>query len=245
MAHWSRQDLKRNELEEFLGGALAWIEKNRRLILGASGAVFAAVFVGTAAYYQKRQASNASWERLNLAETYAYAGRPDLSTKAIQELSSSYPASAAADFGLLFSGDLGFWQGRYEQALKSYAELSVRGQPADLMPFALAGQAFAYAGAAKLNEAASSEKTFLDSYPDHFLAPHVHEEMVRTLLALGRKQEAKAALERIALEYPGTPWAARAQRILQPAASAPKTAGGKAAPEKNLRRNPHRKVIAQ
>jgi tetratricopeptide (TPR) repeat protein len=215
MAHWAKTELKRNDLEEALLQSAGWVRENRRLSAWIAGGIAATAVVISLILYQRNAIQNASWEKLNMAEAAAYAGRPDLAVQGITDLINLYPGTRAAGFGLLFSGDLSYWKGDYAKALEAYSKLYASGRPSDLLPFALADQAASEEALGRYADAARDAQTFLDSYPDQFLAPQVHSTLAHGLLAQGKRAEAKAAYQRIVLEYSATAWANDAQQILK------------------------------
>ncbi len=215
MAHWAKTELKRNDLEEAILQGAGWVRENRRLSAWIAGGIAAAAIALSLIFYQRNAVQNASWEKLNMAEAAAYAGRPDLAAQGITDLINLYPGTRAAGFGLLFLGDLSYWKGDYAKALESYSKLYASGRPSDLMPFALADQEAAEEALGRYADASRDAQAFLDAFPDQFLAPQVHSALARCFLAQGKKAEAKAAYQRIVLEYSGTPWANDAQQALK------------------------------
>ena len=65
------------------------------------------------------------------------------------------------------------------------------------------------------SKAAQTAQRFLDAYGDHFLAPQVHSCLARSLESAGQAAQAKAAFQKIALQYADTSWAAWAQARLK------------------------------
>jgi TolA-binding protein len=72
---------------------------------------------------------------------------------------------------------------------------------------ALCDLALAQEAAGKPQESAQTAQHFLDTYPDHYLAPQAHACLARSLAASGQAEQAKTALQKISLQYPGTSWA--------------------------------------
>ena len=69
--------------------------------------------------------------------------------------------------------------------------------------------------AGKPTECAASAQSFLDAHADHFLGAQVYETMARCQVAAGQAEAARATWQKISLQYPETPWAARANSRLQ------------------------------
>jgi len=181
-----------------------------KILAGAAVAAFVFLAAGLAVrkYLQTREAA---WERLAIAQSLAYQGQDVLALNQIRSLEAGFGKAPAVGFGLLFSGDVLYQKGKYAEASELYKKVLDRGEPRSLMPFALSDLALSQEAGGNCNEAVSTTQRFLDSYQDHFLAPQVHASLARCLDALGQKDKAKAAYERMGLLYPETYWSRWAQ----------------------------------
>jgi len=213
--HWVRQQIKRNEVQEAVGRALAWTAGNRRTAGIAAGVSAGVILCAGLFLYSYRARQNAAWDQLSLAYGYASGGKADAAVKKVDELNAEYPASAASGYGLLFAGDLLFHRERSAESVKYYQQLLGRGRPQVLLPLAWGGLAAAQEAAGKCSEAVETGERFLGAYPDHFLAPQVHMSLARCQASLGRADAARAAWQKIALQYPDTSWAQAAQERLK------------------------------
>jgi TolA-binding protein len=77
------------------------------------------------------------------------------------------------------------------------------------------GKALIKEAAAAYSKAREISRKFLDTFPDHFMAPTVHACMARCLGYLKQVDDQKAALQKMTLQYPDTYWASWAQAKLQ------------------------------
>ncbi|MDD5629208.1 MAG: tetratricopeptide repeat protein [Elusimicrobia bacterium] len=194
---------------------LRWTLSNRRTAGIGAGAIAAVLLLGGLFLYSHRARQSAAWDELSVANTMAYSGQADAAVKKIESLVEAYPGTTAAGYALLFAGDLLYHRERYADSQKYYEQLVERGQPRVLQPLALGGLALAQESAGQCRQAQETEERFLSAYSDHFLAPQVHASMARCLSALGQNDSAKAALQKIALQYPETSWASWAQERLK------------------------------
>ncbi len=87
--------------------------------------------------------------------------------------------------------------------------------PDSLRPYALADKIMTLQAAGKSAECAAAAQSFLEATPDHLMAAQVHVALARCQLAQGQSEAAKGTLQRISLQYPGTPWAEWATARLQ------------------------------
>lgn len=213
--HWVRQQVKHNELADFLDWGLIWLSKNRQTAGIAGGVILAAGLAAGLTLYRSRAVQRAAWDQLSLAQGLAYTGRADVSLQQIKELESQYPNAKAAGFALLFAGDTLYPRAQYKEALEYYAKILELGQPKNLLPLALGGTAITQEASGAVQQALQTAQRFLETYPDHFLAPQVHACLARCLEAAGQAEQAKAACQKIVLQYPDTYWASWAQNRLQ------------------------------
>jgi predicted negative regulator of RcsB-dependent stress response len=105
----------------------------------------------------------------------------------------------------ILDGDMHFPRGEYDQALSSY-DKAAQESPEALKPFALSDKILTLEAAGKADQCVSAAQSFLDTTPDHLLAPLVHACLARCQLAEGQADAAKATLQKITIQYPNTPW---------------------------------------
>ncbi|MCX5796334.1 MAG: tetratricopeptide repeat protein [Elusimicrobia bacterium] len=212
---WVRAQVKKNEMQEAVDRGLRWTLENRQTAGIGAAAIAGVLLLGGLFLYSHRARQNAAWDDFSLANALAYSGQTDAAVKKIDEMSAAYPGTPAAGYGLLFAADLLFHRDRFADSEKYYKQLVDRGQPQVLQPLALGGLALAQESAEQCAEAVKTEERFLGAYADHFLAPQVHASLARCETALGQRDTAKATLQKIALQYPETSWAAWAQERLK------------------------------
>jgi TolA-binding protein len=212
---WVRQEIKRNELQELVDGALVWISKNQQLAAGIAGGAAVVVAAVCIFVYRIHSTQSATWDRLALAEDTAYAGQVDSALQQIKDLTTQYPSSQAAAYALLFEGDILFPRGQYKEALDAYNKVLENSEPKVLQPYALGDSALAQEGAGQCAQAVQTAQHFLELYPDHFLAPQVHASLARCLATTGQADQARTAYQKITLQYPDTSWAAWAKTRLE------------------------------
>lgn len=220
--HWARQQVRQDELQDTLSKGVDWASKNRQQAGIGAGVLIGALLIGGLAFYRWQANREDAWDRLGLAEAASFQGNNEMALQQIDELIKQQPGSIAAGYGLLFAGDLHYPKGEYKEAVERYNQLIERGQPKQLVPYALNDLAITQQAAGQYPDAEATARRFLDEFPDHFLAPQVHSALARSLMAEGKTDDAKAALQKIALQYPDTSFAAWAQSQLQPNAPAKK-----------------------
>jgi len=214
--HWSaKSEVKRDELKDALTQALDWLLLNRRQAAWAAGGALGLGLIGGLFLYGRHSRQNAAWDKLSLAELYAYSGKPQDAQALLSQLTEEGASPAAASLAHLLEGDLRFPRGEVDQALAAY-DKAAETAPEALKPFALTEKILALESSGKSAECAAAAQAFLEAFGEHLLAPTVHASLARAQLALGQGEAAKTTLQKIALQYPNTSWSAWAASRLQP-----------------------------
>lgn len=214
--HWaSRQPAKTDEVRDLFAKGLDFaLTRKREVAMGAGAAVVIGIALGLFVYSRAAR-ENEAWDKLSMAEAYSYYGRGQEAAASLAEVAQSNASPAAAGLAGLMEGDLKQAKGEHDAALASISRAS-DAAPDTLKPFAGAARVSALETAGKSAECIAAAQSFLEANADHFLGPQVQETMSRCQLAAGQTDAARATWQKISLQYPDTPWAARANARLQP-----------------------------
>jgi len=214
--HWaSKQTAKHDEVRDFVSkGIELALQRRKEVGLALGGIAVLGALIGFFIYSRKAN-ENEAWDKLSMAEAYSYYGRAKEAGDALAELTAQHASPAAATLAGMIQGDLKQTKGEHDAALSSYKQ-AAESAPAPLKPFAQAETVAALEAAGKPAECVAAAQSFLDLNADHFLAPQIQETMSRCQLASGQLDAARATWQKISLQYPDTPWAARANARLQP-----------------------------
>lgn len=216
--HWaSRQPAKQDEVQNLVTRGVDWILTRRRQSATAAGGILLVLAGIGFVLYSRSLRENAAWETLSMAEAYAYYGKGAEAQAELQKLANEGANPTAAGLGAMLEGQLHQAQGRHQEAVSAF-DRAAQASPEPLRPFALAERVYSLQLAGQPAECAAAASSFLDALADHFLAPPVHERLAECQLAAGQPEAAKASWQKISLQYPDTPWAARANARLQPTA---------------------------
>ncbi|MFA6317656.1 MAG: tetratricopeptide repeat protein [Elusimicrobiota bacterium] len=211
---WAKQQIKTNELQDFVDSSIKWIAANREKVLfGAVIVVLAGALAGFAIFRHIKIRDDA-WDRLSMAQAYAFTGRIDEALKQLAEIQKDYSSSPASSYAIIFEGDILYRKGSYKEAASAYSRAMERGGKG-IEPLALADLGIAQEASGLYTEAKDTSRRFLDTFPDHFMAPTVYASLARSLGRLNQTDDQKAALQKMTLQYPDTFWAAWAQAKLQ------------------------------
>jgi len=211
---WVKDQVHRNEIAVLLERVWAWALSHREAALGLGLTLLVGLFLAVYSVARYQDLERTAWERLAIAQSYAFAGQGKAALDQLRALEEQFPRTRAARFGKLFQGDLLYQSGSYKEAIEAYQRCLDMGD-SGLEAFALSGIAFAEEAAGHYDKAVEAAQRFLSSHPDHFLAPHVHAGIARSYISLGKSSEARATLEKTALLYPETFWAQWAQNQIQ------------------------------
>ena len=102
----------------------------------------------------------------------------------------------------------------YDEAISQLTIVANASKQTPLTPLALSNLAFAYEENGDPLQAALTYQRFMDSYSEHFLAPHVQLSLGRAYADAGETVQAQASLEQLIDLYPTSPWSENARRIL-------------------------------
>lgn len=216
--HWSSQsEAARDEVRDALEQTIAWVLAHKREAAWGAGGAAAAIILGALFFYGRQARADAAWDKLSQAELYAYSGRPQEAETLASQVAEERGSAAASALAEILQGDLHYPRGEYDKALSAY-DKAVQDAPEPLKPYAAAERIMTLEAAGKAAECAAAAQSFLDAHADHLMAAQIHAALARCQLAQGQTDAAKATLQRVTLQYPGTPsaeWAGFRLQALQ------------------------------
>lgn len=212
--HWaSHKPAKQDEVRDAVMSGVDYL-LSRRKEAAIAGAALLVLLAGAALYLNSRsQRESAAWEKLAMAEAYSYYGRPQEALDALAQVREQGSRGATALAGILES-DLRVAKGEADKAAEALDRAAAE-SPEGLKPFVIAQKAAAFESAGKPADCAAAASAFLAAYPDHFLAPHILSVQARCQSASGQAEAARKSWQDLTLQYPDSPWAARAKARLQ------------------------------
>jgi TolA-binding protein len=201
---WIRQETKKDPVADAVDRAVTLAKSNPQRTAGAAVAVLFAVLA--AVYFVSRyfEIRSEAWAQLAAAESQLRTGQNSLPQ--LDEVANRYPNAPAADYAAMLKGDMLYFNGKYDDAVKVYGEALPKARKG-AQQYLLLDLGLALEAAGKPADAADKLRTFIDQYPDSFLAPEAHLALARALEMQGQKDAARSAFEKVALLYPETQWA--------------------------------------
>jgi tetratricopeptide (TPR) repeat protein len=214
---WARQEAHKNELALAVEKTWTWTQSNRQRVTVGLGIFLVLLLLGGFFGYQHWANEKAAWIELRRAQYAGAQGQYDVAITQLETINTQFPQTPAWGYGVLLEGDILYRQGLYQRASQSYQRIIDRHAPEALVPFAMTDLGLSQEAARDFAKAIETDRRFLDSFKDHFLAPQTHAALARCLEALGRKEEAKAAYQQMGTLYPDDVyWIQWAQSRLKP-----------------------------
>ncbi|MHB9155277.1 MAG: YfgM family protein [Endomicrobiales bacterium] len=236
MSDISRHQLKKNELADFVVAAVTWIRENRSVFLSVAGTCLLILALGTFFLVRLETLKVRAADRLSMAEGMMYQGQPDQGLKLLDEIITRYSRTVAASRARMVKADYLVSRKQYDDAEKAILPVVENGVPKTIIPLAMSVLGTIREDAGKYKEAIALCTSFLDTYPEHFLAPRIYESLGRLYELSGSTAEAKATYEKLATLYPASPWAQQAQErvtLLARKTAAPQSRGAAGTDQKN------------
>jgi tetratricopeptide (TPR) repeat protein len=214
-------------LEQHLAQAIRWIRGHQEqfwAILGVT--VLSGVFV-ILLLRNRRTANEEGWVRLGAIQGQIMQGQTDAPRKALEEWTQRFAGTSASSYAQFMKADLLYKTSDYVGASQIYGELTQTGRPEPVKPLALSAQVASEEMAGRIPQAQALAQTFIERYPDHFLAAPMYLSQARLSEMAGNLAAAAAIYERFLLLYPQSPWTAFArarQQALGPTPTTPPVA---------------------
>lgn len=241
----TRKDMKRNELVEALERSRSFVETNARILVLAAIGVAVAFLVGAGIWwwlaYQSGKASTALAEALEVYRAPVGADAvpaeeggvtfPDAAARRARaaelfaDVRSGYRFADAADVAGVYLGQIAAEEGDLERAAELWRDFIDEHDDHLLADQVRVNLIHLDRQQGRGEQALAELRTMLDAAPADRRLPGdvVLYETARTYEELGRDDEARATWQRLAEEYPASPYAAEAQQ-----AAGPPTLGGEA-----------------
>jgi len=211
MADFSRQGLKKNELEDVVLWAVNWAKSNRQLFNGIAGILAVSIALTVFFFIRYHTVRERANDKLSFAQANFLQGKPQDGAKILDEIINQYPGTTADYKARLQKAEYLFDLQDYAGAEKAITPVIEKGRPKTVIPLAMSVLGAVRENAGNYREAIATYNAFLDNYPEHFLTPKIYESLARVYEITGSTQDARSSYEKLATLYPSSPWAQRAQ----------------------------------
>src|SRR5665213_3606818 len=164
------QQQSTNQFEKSLTQAVQWIRANQeRFWAITGGTLLSFLFIGLVIHHRQTESVEA-WFQLGGIQGQLMQGKYDETRKGLDSWQTRFKGTDAATYAQFMRADLAYRTSDYIQASQIYSEIAVSGHPDDLKPLALSAEASSEEMAGHIPQAQALTQTFLEKYPDHFLA---------------------------------------------------------------------------
>lgn len=195
------------QAQKYFEQAIFWITQNQERFWAIVGGIIIVIVVGILMVRNRAVLNEEAWNQLGIIQGEQFQGKTAEALKGLVEWQTKFPTSSAASYSKFMKADLLIKTTDYPAAAAQYAELATTAQPAVLQPLALAGQVNAEELAGQIPQARAAAQSFLEKYPDHYMAGTILFTQGRLAEKAGDSAAAAAIYDRFALLYAQNPWA--------------------------------------
>lgn len=200
-----------SQFEKYLQEAVEWIRGHKEQSLSVTGGLFLLTLLIAMVIHHRETDANEAWFELGGIQGQLMQGKLDAANKALETWESHFNGTEAATYAKFMKADLLYRTSDYVQAAQAYGELAQTGRPDLVRPLALSAEASSEEMAGHVPQALALAQTFLDRYPDHYLAGPQYMSQARLLELSGNPAGAAAVYDRFVLLFPQSPWTAFAR----------------------------------
>ena len=210
----SRSELKENVLASKMEVGLKWVLENRQQVLTVSGIVGGVILIASVFYLRKQEMRAMNFTRIAEAQSFLNQKQYAQSKQILSEIATSSSDNQILMQALYYLGMNALGENNFDDAIKYFSDVVSRAGNSPMQPLALANLAFSYSEKKDFANAAQTYQTFLEKYPDHFMAARIQLELGRILMNAGKIDEAKKALTQLIDLYPTSAWAEKARGLM-------------------------------
>ena len=205
---------RKKDMNEIIIDSLEWIKNNRNTFFTALATVLGVLILGIFFAVQYSTLSGTSRDKLAYAQAQLYQGQQDQGVAMLDDIIAKYSTSEVAAQARLIKASYLISKQDYLAAETVLLPLSQKDKPKLLVPLAVSMLGAVQENMGKVDDAVKTYSSFLDKYPDHFLAAKTYESLARVYEIKRSVPEAISNYEKLANLYPNTGWAQRAQERL-------------------------------
>lgn len=200
-----------NPFEKFVAKAVEWVRGHQEQFWAMTGAtLLAALLIGLVLHHRETESTEA-WSQLGTIQGQLIQGKLEDAHKALDGWETRFRGTDAATYGKFMKADLLYRTSDYIQAAQVYGDLTQTAKPELMKPLALSAAVSSEEMAGRIPQAQGLAQSFLEHYPDHFLAGPMYMSQARLAEMAGNPAAAAAIYEKFIILFPQSPWTALAQ----------------------------------
>jgi len=208
----SREDIKKDPLQEWTRISLEWIAANRQTFFSIAGTVAVVVIIFAFMVANFHNLRKQAWEKYSSGQNWVYANKPANAIGLFNEVLENYSHTPAATYALLSKGNVLYSQKNYPEAIDSFKKCLERNPPKIILPFVLTALGSAQEDSGDYASAIATYKKVISDFPDHYLSPKMYESLARAYELSLNPDAAKEVYEKIITMFPGTYWSEKARQ---------------------------------
>ena len=198
-------------LEKQIEETVRWIREHQERFWAITGtALLSLLFIALLIHHQQTESDDA-WSQLGGIQSQLAQGKFEEARKGLESWEPRFQGSDAASYAKFLKGDLLYRTSDYVQASQVYGDIVQAGRPEVVKPLALSAQISSEEMLGHIAQAQNLAQSFLDRYPDHFLAASTYITQARLAELSGNAAAAVAIYDRFVLLFPQSPWATLAR----------------------------------
>ena len=191
--------------------SIEWINANRRLALSVIGTLTVVTVLTVFFFIRYQSVAATTTDKLAIAQGMLYQGQADQGLTLLNEIIARHEGSVPGSHARLIKAQYLLTDGGYEEAEATVTPLITNGKPKEVVPLAYGILGVIQENGQRIPDAITTYRTFLDKFPDHFMAPRMYESLGRAYELNNALSDAAATYEKLAALYPSSPWSQRAQ----------------------------------
>ncbi len=198
-------------IEKHIEEAARWVREHQERFWAITGTTLLAILFVVLLVHHRETENEEAWSQLGALQGLLAQNKWDEVRKGLDNWDVRFQGSDASTYAKFLKADLLYRTSDYIQASQVYGDIATAGRPEPTRPLALSAQISCEEMAGHLAQAQNVAQTFLDRYPDHFLAAPAYMSQARLAELAGNPAAAAAVYDRVVLLYPQSPWVALAK----------------------------------
>jgi outer membrane protein assembly factor BamD (BamD/ComL family) len=194
------------DIEKHIEEGVRWIREHQERFWAITGTSLLMILFFALLIHHRQTENEEAWFQLGGIQSQLAQGKLDETRKGLESWEPRFQGSSAETYAKFMKADLMYRTTDYVQASQLYGEIVQTGRPDPAKPLALYAQISSEEMAGHIAQAQSLAQTFLDRYPDHYLAAPTYMTQARLAEISGNAPAAVAIYDRFVLLFPQTPW---------------------------------------
>ena len=200
-----------HQLEKLIAEAAQWIREHQERFWAITGTALISVLFISLVIHHRQTENDEAWFQLGSIQGQLMQGKFAEARSALSNWEPRFQGSDAGSYAKFMKADLFYKTTDYAQASQLYGELAQTGRPDSVRPLALSAEVTSEEMAGHIQQGQALAQTFLERYPDHYLAGPMYMTQARLAEMTSNAAAAAAIYDRFVLLFTQSPWTALAR----------------------------------